>query len=253
MNYSQVKKARLREMLTGWETRHKLIGLTALIFSFAYIREPVLLLLLLPIAGIVYYLAGLSLAYLISRMRLPGIMLIVSALILSFAWGSTVIAQCGAFTLRYEGVFAFFTIGVKLTSIYIMALAFFAGTPKDKLTGVLHSLGLQFFLTRLIFFAHRYFYQVSADMRRVQTTAALRGFRKNHVFSFKALVYMFGSLFIHSFAQPENDSISMTQQDFRPERASYKSDKPRPGDRLALVCCLMAAVVLVMLQVFSEL
>ncbi|MDZ4132735.1 MAG: CbiQ family ECF transporter T component, partial [Dethiobacteria bacterium] len=163
-------------LLYRWEARHKLIGLMALIFSYAYVRELLLLPLVLAITVVVYSYAEISFSYYWSRIRLPGIFLLTLALILPFGAGNTVLAQLGPFALKLEGLLSVLLISVKFLSIFALVLVLFAGTPLVKMINALRKLGLPSLLTEMIIFTNRYIYQLAGDLRRTQVAAGLRGF-----------------------------------------------------------------------------
>jgi len=235
-------------LLYRWETRHKLVGLMALIFSYAFIRELLLLPLVLAITVAVYSCAELSFSYYWSRIRLPGIFLLTLALILPFGAGNTVLAQLGPLALKLEGLQSVLLISVKLFSIFALVLILFAGTPLVKMINALRKLGLPSLLTEMIIFTNRYIYQLAGDLRRTQVAAGLRGFRGRSLFSLKTLAYMVGTLLVRSHDQSERVFQAMTLRGYGQEQLAVSVDQPKSGDRLALAGFLLLALSLILLQ-----
>jgi cobalt/nickel transport system permease protein len=235
-------------LLYRWEARHKVIGLMALIFSYAFVRELLLLPLVVAITVVIYSCAELSLSYYWSRIRLPGIFLLTLALILPFGAGNTVLAQLGPLALKLEGLLSVLLISVKFLSIFALVLVLFAGTPLVKMISALRKLGLPSLLTEMIIFTNRYIYQLAADLRRTQVAAGLRGFRGRSLFSLKTVAFMVGTLLVRSHDQSERVFQAMTLRGYGQEQLAVSVDPPQGGDRLALAGFLLLALSLVLLQ-----
>jgi len=237
-------------LLSCWEVRHKLIGLLALIFSFSFIRELILLPLVIAVSVVIYSLSKLGFAYYWSRIRLPGFFLLMLALILPFGAGSTVLARIGPLALKLEGSLSVLLIAVKFLSIFALVLALFAGTPLQKLVSALHSLGLPALLAEMLIFTNRYIYQLLADLRQTQVAARLRGFTGRSVKALKPLAYIVGTLLVRSHNQSERVFQAMTLRGYGEESLVLRVEQVRPLDRLALAAALLLAAGFVFLQLF---
>ncbi len=237
-------------LLSRWEARHKLIGLLALIFSFSFIRDLRLLPLVVLITVIIYALSQLKFAYYWSRIRLPGIFLLMLALILPFGAGSTVLARFGPLALKLEGSLSVLLITVKFLCIFALVLVLFAGTPLQKLVGALRSMGLPALLAEMLIFTNRYIYQLAADLQQTQVAAGLRGFRGRSLRAFKPLAYIVGTLLVRSHNQSERVFQAMTLRGYGEESLSIGVDPVRTADRLALAAALLLAAGFIILQFF---
>jgi cobalt/nickel transport system permease protein len=237
-------------LLSRWEVRHKLIGLLAIIFSFSYVRELTLLPLMIVVSAIIYTLSRLGFAYYWSRIRLPGLFLLMLALILPFGAGSTVLARIGPLALKLEGSLSVLLIVVKFLSIFALVLVLFAGTPLQKLVGALRSLGLPALLAEMLIFTNRYIYQLLADLRQTQVAAGLRGFTGRSVKALKPLAYIVGTLLVRSYNQSERVFQAMTLRGYGEESLVLRVEQVRPLDRLILAVALLLAIGFVFLQLF---
>lgn len=237
-------------LLRRWEARHKLIGIMALIFSFAFIRDLYLLPMVVVITLIIYSAAQLSLAYYWSRIRLPGIFLLVMALVLPFGAGNTVLAQFGPLSLKLEGLLAVLLISVKFLCIFALVLILFAGTPFHKMISALRGLGLPALLTEMIIFTNRYIYQLAGDLHKTQVAAGLRGFRGHSLPALKTLSHIVGTLLVRSYDQAERVFQAMTLRGYGEKSLSNSLDRPGNGDRLALAGFLLLALLIIALQIY---
>jgi cobalt/nickel transport system permease protein len=237
-----------QNLLSRWETRHKLVGLLALIFSITYIRELLLLPLIILVAIAIYSISKLSFYYYWSRLRLPGVFLLILALVIPFGAGNTVLARIGPLALKLEGSLSVLLIAVKFLSIFALVLALFAGTPISKLISALRSLGLPALLAEMIMFTNRYIYQLSGDLRQAQVAAGLRGFRAKTGRALKTLAYIVGTLLVRSHNQSERVFQAMTLRGYGEESFFRQVDQARAGDRVALAASLLLAAALVLLQ-----
>ena len=237
-------------LLSRWEVRHKLVGLLALIFSFSFIRELWLLPLVILVSVIIYSMSKLSLAYYWSRIRLPGLFLLMLALILPFGAGSTVLARVGPLALKLEGSLSLLLIAVKFLCIFALVLVLFAGTSLQKMVGALRNLGLPALLAEMLIFTNRYIYQLLMDLRQTQVAAGLRGFKGRSVKVLKPLAYIVGTLLVRSHNQSERVFQAMTLRGYGEESLVLRAEQVRAFDRLSLAATLLLAAGLVFLQLF---
>ncbi len=236
--------------LSRWEVRHKLVGLLALIFSFSFIRELWLLPLVILVAVFIYSLSQLSFVYYWSRLRLPGLFLLMLALILPFSSGETILASIGPLSLKLEGCLSVLLIAVKFLSIFALVLVLFAGTPLQQMVGALRSLGLPALLAEMLIFTHRYIYQLLTDLRQTQVAVGLRGFKGRSAKMLKPLAYIIGTLLVRSHNQSERVFQAMTLRGYGEKNLALTVKQVRASDRVALAAALSLAAAFVFLQLF---
>ena len=95
--------ASLDSPLHRWEPRCKLIGLVLLIFAFSFIQDLRILPAMLLTSLVLYYVSGLPVRFLLTRLRAPGLFLLVAVILLPFLTGPTVLFRIGPLALRKEG------------------------------------------------------------------------------------------------------------------------------------------------------
>ncbi len=246
-NYTVIADSNL---LLRWEIRHKIVGLLSLIFSISFIRELWLLPLAILLTVVIYRLSQLSFAYYWSRIRLPGLFLLVPALIMPFGYGSTVLARVGPLTLKLEGSLIVLLIAIKFLCIFALVLSLFAGTPLPKLVGAMHSMGLPSLLAEMLIFTNRFIGQLLTDLRQTQIASGLRGFKGRSLKELKPLAYIVGTLLVRSHNQSERVFQAMTLRGYGEESLIQRVDEARTADRLALVATLVPAAGLLFLQFY---
>jgi len=235
--------------LHSWEARHKLAGITALIFSFSFVRDLRLLPLILAASALVYYLTALPPAYLFARLRLPSVFLLVPAMVLPFGSGQTVLARVGPLALKLEGSLALLLIAAKFISILTLAVSLFATTPLAGLAGAMRSLGVPSLLVEMVLFTYRYIFQLAGDLKRTGTAATLRGFKGRSLLSLKTLAYMVGTLLVRSYDQSERVFQAMTLRGYGRVAVAVSATAPCRRDRLALAGALALAASVILVQV----
>lgn len=233
-----------------WESRHKLLAFTALIFGFAFVRDLRLLPLMLAVSCFIYYLSALPLSYLALRMRLPGIFLLALAVILPFWSGQTVLAQLGPLAIRLEGSLNLLLIAVKFISILTVVTVLFTSTPLATLVAAMRSLGVPLLLSEMLLFTHRYIFQLTDDLRRTRSAALLRGFKGKSLLSVKTLAYIVGTLLVRSNAQSERVFQAMTLRGYGRDDGPVMPASSGLTDRLALAGVLILAASFVLIQSF---
>lgn len=200
-----------------WDPRPKLIGLGALIFAFAFVENVFLLPLMLGVTLSLFWISRLPLRFLLTRLRYPGVFLVMVTFLLPFFSGETIIWSWGPIALRAEGCWAAVLIGCRFLSILTLSLILLGCTPFLRVVKGLHSLGLPSILTDMMLLSYRYLSEISQDLYRMQQAMYLRGFgyhpseselsmRKriqNRVQDLKRLASLIGTLLIRSYERSE--------------------------------------------------
>lgn len=234
--------------LSRWEPRAKLIGILLLAFAFATVQDLWLLLLMLGITLVVFALSSLPVSYLAGRMKVPGLFLLVMALVLPFFAGTTVLFRLGPVSIKQEGCLSLLTISARFLCIIVLVTVLFASTPMAELVESMRALGLPSLLGDMLLFTHRYIYQLAADFQRASTAARLRGTRMKSFRSIRTTAYIVGSLLVRSHEKAERVYQAMTLRGYGRQDIPPRKSAPRAVDLAALSACLVVAVGLVLLQ-----
>jgi cobalt/nickel transport system permease protein len=234
-------KAATESLLGHWHVRFKLPGLLVLIFSFASVRGLILLPFLPLMALVIWYLSDLPPAYLLTRMRLPGIFLLFMAVILPFWSGQTILLQLGPLALRQEGLLDLLIIVIKFISILAVVVALFATTPLSAITAALKAMGIPWLLTDMLLFTYRYIFQLSGDLKQLRAAARLRGFHGASLGALKPLANITGTMLVRSHEQSERVAQAMALRGYGSSSQVLPVVRPCSSDYYLLIAVLIAA------------
>ena len=99
--------------LHRWELRCKLNGFLILIFAFSFVRDLVMLPVMIAVTAAVYVISRLPVSFIQRRLRYPSFFLLVVVLILPFVSGQTIVMSLGPLDLRQEGLFSVLLIAIR--------------------------------------------------------------------------------------------------------------------------------------------
>lgn len=195
-----------------WNPRYKLIGMMALIFAFAFVRDLRLIPPMLLVAVSLFGLSRLPLDFLQTRLRYPGLFLLGLVIALPFLVGKTVLWQWGILALRQEGILALLLVVGRFLSIVTVGIILFGTTPFLRMIRAMQSLGLPPLLADMVLLSYRYLFELAGTLVTMQRAMRLRGFGhrlpngtglKATARQFGQLAALAGTLIIRSFEQSE--------------------------------------------------
>jgi cobalt/nickel transport system permease protein len=245
--------AHLDSALHRWEPKCKLVGLFILAFAFSFVRDLRLLPAMLGVACAVYVASGLPFSFLTTRLRYPGLFLLVPAVLLPFVSGSTVLLSIGPLALRQEGCLAALLIVTRFVSILTITLVLFGSAPFLTTIKAMLALGLPPILADMTLLAYRYIFQIGGDLERMETAMGLRGFkaRRPNAHTLGVLASLSGSLLVRSYEQSERVYNAMALRGYgRSQRSFDGFDRVRSRDAIVFVGVLLVAVSFVGAEVF---
>jgi len=194
-----------------WEPRCKLIGLMALVFSFARVETLKLVPFMLGITILLYALSRLPFSFWLQRIRYPGYFLLGVVALLPILSGSTIIWQWGGLALRQEGILAVVLVSSRFLSIITIGLILFSTTPFLSTVKAMRSLGLPAILADMLLLSYRYLFEIAGSLTQMQRSMRLRGFRGHRQTrglrtvwqDSNRLASLAGTLFVRSYEQAE--------------------------------------------------
>lgn len=246
--------ANLESPLHRWGVKQKLIGLTVLIFAFAFVQHLIVLPAMLLVTAVIFALSRLPLDFLMHRLRYPGIFVGALAVVLPLFSGSTVLISLGPLAIRQEGLLAFVLIFVKFICILTLSLVLFGTAPFLKTIKATRSLGLSPILADMMLLSYRYIYEVAADLTKMQTAMRLRGFRA-HGFSrrtLNALAILAGSLLVRSYERSERVYKAMILRGYGRAKISYEEFQAQPYDLQVMALMIAVAAGFVMAELAAR-
>ncbi|MTI82976.1 MAG: cobalt ECF transporter T component CbiQ [Firmicutes bacterium] len=202
--------AYLETPLHSWDPRYKLVGFMTLIFAFSFVDNLQLLPFMVAVSGLLYAVSQLPLSFLLARMRLPGFFLLMMGVLLPFISGSTVLLHLGPLSVKQEGCLDLLLIAVKFVSILTMGIILFGTSPFLTNVKAMRALGLPSILADMILFTYRYLYDISDNLKTMQTAMKLRGFQGHNLRSVVTLASLAGTILVRSYEQSDRVYKAMT-------------------------------------------
>jgi cobalt/nickel transport system permease protein len=123
---------------------------------------------------LIFLTSRLPFPYLAERFRLPGLFLLMLAIILPFFSGQTVLLQIGVLSLKQEGCLQVLMIVAKFVSILTAGIVLFATTPFHRQIKAMQALGLPPLFTDMILFTYRFIFEMAEKLRTMKTAMKLR-------------------------------------------------------------------------------
>jgi len=235
--------AHLDSPIHRWESRYRLIGLAVLIFAFSLVQDLRLLPAMLAVTLALYAVSRLPFSFLATRLRYPGVFLLMVALILPFLSGDTVLLRLGPLTVRQEGCLELLLIGVRFVSILTVSLVLFGAAPFLTTIKTMRALGLPPVLADMMLLSYRYLFEIADDLGRMETAIKLRGFRARRLSGrgLVTLASLAGSLLVRSYERSERIYQAMILRGYGYGSSPRDEFQTRRRDVLALGAALLVA------------
>lgn len=254
--------ATLDSPLHRWSPREKLLGLGGLILAFSMVDRLALVPAMLGTTAVLFGLSRLPLAFLGSRLKLPGMFLLSVALVLPFfpARSAEVLSpqvwlEWGPLAIYQSGVIALIIIVARFLCILTLGLLLFGTAPFMATVRALRSLGLPPILADMILLTYRYLYEIGDSFRTLRTAMRLRGFRGHQLNrrTLAALVSLAGSLLVRSYEQSERVYDAMRLRGYgcrelTQMQCQHGSRSPTSPHRWALGATLLISIVFICLE-----
>lgn len=227
-----------------WSPRHRLVGLTVLIFALSFVRDLRLLPAMVAVALGLYALTRMPLSFLVKRLRTPGFFLLAMALLLPFLSGSTVVVQLGPLAVRQEGCLELLRVVAKFTAILTLSLVLFGAAPILSTIKAMRGLGLPPILADMTLLSYRYIYEIGDDLARMERGMRLRGFHARRLGgrTLRDLAALAGSLLVRSYERSERVYKAMVLRGYGRSTLAPEEREGDASDVLLLGGVLLLAV-----------
>lgn len=230
-----------RSHLHSWTPRLKLVSLVLLMFAFATVQQLSLVLPMLIVTAIIYAFSNLPFAFLLKRLRYPGLFILSVVLVLPFASGETVLAALGPLVLRQEGLMTMGLVVSRFLSILTLGFVLLGTTPFLTLLRAVRSLGLPTILADMTLLTYRYLFETADMLSTMQRSMRLRGFghrRRLLRLEGKTLLQLtglVGTLLIRSYERSERIYKAMQLRGYgQLKQPQLIAQQPIDGESLAL-------------------
>jgi len=243
MNIRLDQYVHLASPLHRWEPRCKLIGLMALIFAFSFVGNLSILPAMVAVTAAVFTVSKLPVSYVLTRLRYPGFFILALILILPFVSGHTVVFSMGPLDLRQEGLISVLSIATRFLSILTIGLVLFGTTPFLTTIKSMRALGLPSILADMAFLFFRYLFEISDDLRRMQTAIRLRGLgvRRFSIHGLRILAWLGGSILVRSYERADRVYKAMILRGYGHTGRSQYDIRASSRDLVALGIILVIA------------
>ncbi len=230
--------AHLNSPIHRWHPRAKFLTLFALIIAFSLVRDLRLAPIMVLITAGLYALSSLPLHFAVSRLRYPGMFLLVLIIILPLFTGQTVIAQVGPLSVRAEGVEYMLLVVSRFVSILTISLLIFGTSSFLTNVRTLRGLGIPSLLADMLLLTLRYVFEIAASFAQMQIAMRLRGFAITRLNRRGAaqIAGLLASLFIRSYEQAERVYKAMRLRGYgiTPEEKTSLMDHTAQANTAAL-------------------
>lgn len=226
-----------------WDPRYKIIGLITLVFAFSFIRDLRMLLAVAVATIAIYGISRLPAGFIVKRFRYPSFFLLAIVLSLPFLSGEHVLMSLGPIALRQEGLLATILIATRFSCILIVGMILLGTTPLLTNIKAVRTLGIPDIMADMALLAFRYLQEIGRDLRNMQTSMRLRGFKERR-FSprgLKTLAWLSGSLLIYSYERSESIYKAMVLRGYGQAPPRKSEFQPNKKDALILVAIILAA------------
>ncbi len=197
--------AHLNSPLHRADPRAKFAALLALMLLFSLVRDVALIPVMLSIAALLYAVSRLPVTFLVSRLRYPGLFLLVLVVVLPLFVGQTVLWRMGPLALRAEGLEYMLLLVGRFIAILTLSLILFGTTPVVTTTRTLRTFGIPALLTDMLLLTLRYLFEMAEMLGQMQNAMLLRGFTLTRFTRLGAahLANLVGTLLVRSYEQSE--------------------------------------------------
>ena len=229
--------------LHRWDPRFKLIGLMALVFSFAFVRDLRILPAMVVATATVYVISRLPPSFLVTRLRYPSLFVVAVVLLLPFLSGQTILWSLGPFDMRQEGLIAATLVATRFLCILTVGLVLFGTASFLKSVEAMRALRLPAILTDMTLLAYRYIFEIGDYFHRMETAMRLRGFRERRfsIHGLGIMAWLGGSILVRSYEHSEWVYKAMILRGYGHAVHPKNEFQACPGDMIALGVTLLVA------------
>jgi len=242
--YSNIKSP-----VHSWEPRFKLTGIMIMIFAFSFVQNLQLLPVLVLITVVTTIASRLPFSFLIGRMKLPGVLLLVLAVILPFFSGSTPLFYLGPLSVKKEGCLGLLLIAVKFYCILTIGITLFATTPFHTVIKAATRMGLPQLLADMAYFSYRYIHELALYLKNTQTALKLRGFKPGRLSGLGVFASLTGTILVRSYEQSDRVYNAMTLRGYGQSTSVGYNYRHTASDVVKLASALVISAAIITAEI----
>lgn len=238
-------------LLSRWDPRYKIVGLTGLVLSFAFVQDVRLLPLMLSTVILLIVTSRLPLSFIVRRVRIPIVFMVFFVLIMLFAQGETILLSLGPLAVRQEGFHSALLVSARFFCIVVTVAVLLGTSSLSSILMASRALKAPPLMVDMAALLVRYLRVVGDDFRRMRRAARVRGFRGDRFrpSTLKTLAWLMGSLLLHSHDRSERIHRAMILRGYGGKAHHAGDFHGGTRDRVLLGVFLLLAASLVMLEI----
>lgn len=233
-------------ILAKVDGRIRLASLFILSLALSSIDELRAVPIMIALAVIVWAMSGLSLGYLIKRLRYPSILIFMFVAMLTFFAGGTDLYVLGPLRVREEGLRAAALLASRFYSILTLTIACFSVTTLLGNIRAMRGLGMPYILVDIALLMARYLEVLAADIERMSIAMRLRGYKskKWSLETVKTSAWLAGSMLVRSYDRAEGVYKAMRLRGYGYEPAKKPRHPLHAADWLVLLAVIIISVAI---------
>jgi cobalt/nickel transport system permease protein len=242
--------AHLDSPVHRWTMTTKLIGLIVLMFTFAIVTSPWLLVPMIIVTALIFHLSKLPLPFLRSRLQTPGFFILFLVVLLPFITGSTPLITVGPLTIYVEGLSSAILLAVRFICILTLTVILFGTDTFLNAIRAMRALKFPDTLADITLLTYRYIFEVGNTFAQLRVAVRLRGFRNNRfsLQTISVLASLLGNMLVRSYEQSDRVYKAMILRGYGAGPVSLSEFDVSRNDILKLVTMLAVATAFVVGQ-----
>lgn len=193
--------------------------------------------------------AGFSINRLLSRLLIINVFVFLFWIIIPFTMEGRILFMLGPFAATMEGVKFSSLITLKTNAITISLMALVGTIPIFTMGRALKCLCVPQKIIHLTLFTFRYIHVIQREYVRRMNAIKIRGFQAGtNIHTYKTFAYLFGMLFLNSFARAERVRSAMLCRGFKGKFYDLYEFNFRYFDLVLLILMLFGVLIIGLLQ-----
>ncbi len=244
MEYPEIDAfASLDSFIHRLDPRAKIVSFTVLIFSFAFVNDIKIALLILMFSALVLVSSRIPLTFAVKRIRLVFFFLFPLLIIMPVTVDGNEFVSISGISLSIEGLLYSSLIVIRAMAAVTLALIMLATTRFDVTMKALYALGVPGILVQMLMFTYRYIFVISDEFSRMWKAMECKGFRlKANYYGLSILGNTLGMLIIKSYDRTSRVYQSMLSKGYGGRPVTMIQFKMSAKDYVLSICMTLIAI-----------
>ena len=227
------------------DPRARLLGAVPLAFSIALLQTLPTAFTGLGLGMALILTAGFPLKQVLYRLGTVNLFIALIWLLLPFSVPGDPAFRLGPFSASWQGLNLALLISIKSNAIILLSLALLCSMRIITLVRGLEALHVPNKLCQILFFSLRYFQVIHAEYHRLHDAMLVRGFTpKTNLYTLKTYGYLISMLLVRSLNRGQRVYEAMLCRGYTGAFPSLQEFQLQGGDKLFLLLCWLATILL---------